>query len=255
MTSTRRGSRRSRPSADRTPSRPHRRHAHNPGRRAPGRRVPGGRAAGRPPHRGREHASPLGPRVRQRRLPRRRHRRPARLSATHRGRSCRGATSRCSCRPRGVPAADVTFGTGSPTSTRARPCTSSTRPGTARTPVVSLARGPAPSGSDTVEWPLPLRCSGRHRRSGYAPYGSSSSCPWTSSCPATARRWAGRSSTPTSATSAGCTKSVATRRPPASAARRARSAGGARFLGDDVLVDEVYEAAHRDNLLWAWDEV
>ena len=29
----------------------------------------------------------------------------------------------------------------------------------------------------------------------------------------------------------------------------------AAFLGDDVLVDEVYEAAHRDNLLWAWDEV
>jgi glyoxylase-like metal-dependent hydrolase (beta-lactamase superfamily II) len=28
----------------------------------------------------------------------------------------------------------------------------------------------------------------------------------------------------------------------------------ARFLADGVAVDDVYAAAHRDNLLWAWDE-
>ena len=28
-----------------------------------------------------------------------------------------------------------------------------------------------------------------------------------------------------------------------------------RFLADGVVVDDVYEAVHRDNLLWAWDEV
>ena len=28
-----------------------------------------------------------------------------------------------------------------------------------------------------------------------------------------------------------------------------------RFLADGVAVDDVYAAAHRDNLLWAWDEV
>jgi len=27
------------------------------------------------------------------------------------------------------------------------------------------------------------------------------------------------------------------------------------FLGDDVFLDEVYEEAHRGNLVWAWDEV
>jgi glyoxylase-like metal-dependent hydrolase (beta-lactamase superfamily II) len=29
----------------------------------------------------------------------------------------------------------------------------------------------------------------------------------------------------------------------------------ARFLADGVVVDDVYAAAHRENLLWAWDEV
>jgi len=29
----------------------------------------------------------------------------------------------------------------------------------------------------------------------------------------------------------------------------------AAFLGDDVVLDEVYEDAHRGNLVWAWDEV
>jgi cyclase len=29
----------------------------------------------------------------------------------------------------------------------------------------------------------------------------------------------------------------------------------AAFLGDDVVLDEVYEEAHRGNLVWAWDEV
>ena len=29
----------------------------------------------------------------------------------------------------------------------------------------------------------------------------------------------------------------------------------AAFLGDDVILDEVYEDAHRGNLVWAWDEV
>ena len=27
------------------------------------------------------------------------------------------------------------------------------------------------------------------------------------------------------------------------------------FLADGVVVDDVYAAAHRENLLWAWDEV
>jgi cyclase len=29
----------------------------------------------------------------------------------------------------------------------------------------------------------------------------------------------------------------------------------AAFLGDDVVLDDVYEEAHRGNLVWAWDEV
>ena len=29
----------------------------------------------------------------------------------------------------------------------------------------------------------------------------------------------------------------------------------AAFLGDDVVLDDVYEEAHRGNLIWAWDEV
>jgi cyclase len=29
----------------------------------------------------------------------------------------------------------------------------------------------------------------------------------------------------------------------------------AAFLGDDVVLDDVYEDAHRGNLVWAWDEV
>ena len=29
----------------------------------------------------------------------------------------------------------------------------------------------------------------------------------------------------------------------------------AAFLGDDVVLDDVYEEVHRDNLVWAWDEV
>ena len=29
----------------------------------------------------------------------------------------------------------------------------------------------------------------------------------------------------------------------------------ARFLADGVAVDDVYDAVHRENLLWAWDEV
>jgi hypothetical protein len=28
-----------------------------------------------------------------------------------------------------------------------------------------------------------------------------------------------------------------------------------RFVAGDVAVDAVYAAAHRENLLWAWDEV
>jgi hypothetical protein len=27
------------------------------------------------------------------------------------------------------------------------------------------------------------------------------------------------------------------------------------FLGDDAVLDDVYEDAHRGNLVWAWDEV
>jgi cyclase len=29
----------------------------------------------------------------------------------------------------------------------------------------------------------------------------------------------------------------------------------AAFLGDDVVLDETYAEAHRDNLVWAWDEI
>ncbi|OPZ40537.1 MAG: hypothetical protein BWY94_02516 [Actinobacteria bacterium ADurb.BinA094] len=28
-----------------------------------------------------------------------------------------------------------------------------------------------------------------------------------------------------------------------------------RFLAEGVVVDDVYAAVHRENLLWAWDEV
>jgi len=41
----------------------------------------------------------------------------------------------------------------------------------------------------------------------------------------------------------------------AGAGRGALELPPARFLAAGVAVDEVYEAAHRGNLLWAWDEV
>ena len=41
----------------------------------------------------------------------------------------------------------------------------------------------------------------------------------------------------------------------AGAGRGALELPPARFLAAGVAVDEVYEAVHRDNLLWAWDEV
>ena len=41
----------------------------------------------------------------------------------------------------------------------------------------------------------------------------------------------------------------------AGAGRNDLALPAAAFLGDDVVLDDVYEEAHRGNLVWAWDEV
>ena len=85
--------------------------------------------------RGREHASPLGPRVRQRRLRRRRTSSPSAAARASSRRSCRAATSPVACRrPRACPLPNVTFGDRlSYVDERRARCTSSTRRATART--------------------------------------------------------------------------------------------------------------------------
>ena len=55
-------------------------------------------------------------------------------------------------------------------------------------------------GGDTVEWPLPSLACATGATPGWPPCGVSSSCRWSMSCRRTARSWARRSSTPTSAT-------------------------------------------------------
>ena len=232
-----------------------RRHAHRARRGRPGGRVPGQRGR-RPPRRGREHASPLGPRVRQRRLRRRGHRRPARLPAPHPG----GAAER-----RRVPSPAAGGGRApaqrdlrGPAHLRRRGRVGAPHPH-AR-PQRGLAgglphRAPAAAGRRHGRVAAAeLRPARRGARSGSGRCASSSSCRSTSSCPRTGRRWTSRSSTPTSATSAASTRRSRPPRPPAPAAASwtCRPSG---FLADGVAVDEVYATAHRENLLWAWDEV
>ena len=73
----------------------------------------------------------------------------------------------------------------------------------------------------------------------------------TSSCPATARRWGRRSSTPTSEYIVEVHRAVALAKK-AGVGRNDLDLPAAAFLADDVVLDDVYADAHRANLVWAW---
>ena len=202
----------------------------------------------RPPRRRREHASPLGPRVRQRRLRRRRTSSPSAPARGSSRRSCRAATSRVRLPPpEGVPLPNVTFGDRLTLHRRGRdraphPHAGPQRGLAGRVPRRAPAAARRRHGRVAAAQLRPAR---RRRRSGSGRCASSSSCRWTSSCPRTGRPWASRSSTPTSATSAASTRRSPRPRPPAPAAASStcRPSG---FLADGVAVDEVYAAAHRE---------
>ena len=146
--------------------------------------------------------------------------------------------------------------TGSPTSTTGESVHLIHTPGHSEDSlVVFLTESRLLLGGDTVEWPLPnfgQRDGARRVGADAAPAQAAAGRPRRAR--RTGRRWTSRSSTPTSATSAGVYEAVAAAKA-AGAGRGELDLPAERFLADGVAVDDVYAAAHRENLLWAWDEV
>ncbi len=215
------------------------------------------RGARRRAPRGRgQHAPSLGPRVRQRRLP------GADIVAQ---RACpRLITAQMDTAdesmplppPEGVPLPTITFGDRLTYADRRRerapdPHARAQR-GLARASSaqrVGVLFGGDTRGVAAAQLPAARRHGGR----GCATLRQLKQLPVDLSCRRTGRRWARRSSTPTSATSPASTR----RWPSRSGGRRparARLPAG-RFLPEGVELDETYHDAHRANLMWAWDEV
>ena len=158
--------------------RDHRGHAHRAAGHGPRRRVPrrGGRTGRR--RRGREHAPPLGPRVRQRRLRGRtdivaQRGCPRLIQAELQG----GDESLHLPPPEGVPLPNVTFGDRLTYTDEGESVHLIHTPGHSEDSlVVFLTERRLLFGGDTVEWPLPSFCQRDCGWSGCAPCVSSSSC-------------------------------------------------------------------------------
>ena len=233
-----------------------RRHAHRAPRDGPRRRVPRRARPATAACRGREHAPPLGPRVRQRRLRRRGHRRAARLPAPHPGGAAErrrvaapaavGGRARCPTSP---------SATGSPTATTASRSTSSTRRATARTRWSSSSPRPAAARPATPS-------------SGRCPTSASATVPeeWVRTLrqlkqlpvdlivpahgPAMDKQIIDANERYVARRLRGGRRGQGRRRRP----RRARPAGRALPRRRRRRRRRV-RGRHRENLLWAWDEV
>ncbi len=139
--------------------------------------------------------------------------------------------------------------------TTARPCTSSTRPATREDSlVVFLAGSGVLLGGDVVEWPLP----NFSQRSGAEEWVRTlrqlKQLPADVIVPAHGPAMDKRIIDANERYISGVYEAV-TAAKAAGVGRGELELPPGRFLADGVDVDEVYTAAHRDNLLWAWDEV
>ena len=120
--------------------------------------------------------------------------------------------------------------------------------------VVFLAQNRLLFGGDTVEWPLPNFCQRDGCEAWIKTLRQLKQLPVDLVVPAHGPAMDKRIIDANERYVAGVYEAVAAAKA-SGVARGELELPPAAFLGDDVLVDEVYEAAHRDNLLWAWDEV
>ena len=120
--------------------------------------------------------------------------------------------------------------------------------------VVFLAAGRVLLGGDTVEWPLPNFCQRDGRDEWVRTLRQLKQLPVDLVVPAHGPAMDKQIIDANERYVAGVYEAVAAAKA-SGVARGDLELPPAGFLADGVVVDEVYEAAHRDNLLWAWDEV
>jgi glyoxylase-like metal-dependent hydrolase (beta-lactamase superfamily II) len=120
--------------------------------------------------------------------------------------------------------------------------------------VVFLTQNRLLFGGDTVEWPLPNFCQRDGREEWIKTLRQLKQLPVDLVVPAHGQAMDKQIIDANERYVAGVYEAVAAAKA-SGVARGDLELPPSAFLGDGVLVDEVYEAAHRDNLLWAWDEV
>ncbi len=120
--------------------------------------------------------------------------------------------------------------------------------------VVFLAGSRLLLGGDTVEWPLPNFCQRDGREAWVRTLRQLKQLPVDLVVPAHGPAMDKQIIDANERYVADVYEAVAAAKA-SGAARGDLDLSPAGFLADGVVVDDVYEAVHRDNLLWAWDEV
>jgi glyoxylase-like metal-dependent hydrolase (beta-lactamase superfamily II) len=120
--------------------------------------------------------------------------------------------------------------------------------------VVFLTRARLLFGGDTVEWPLPCFCQRDGREAWVRTLRQLKQLPVDLIVPAHGPAMDKRLIDANERYVNGVYEAVAAAKA-AGAGRGDLDLPPERFLADGVVVDEVHRAVHRENLLWAWDEV